>query len=95
MHNGEPWKEKSRNLRPKPIISGTKQVVQGDGWKSWKDTKPRRGFSYYHNCSTQHNDGLNSLKSHWHPIPAICAYNQKRRTSNQKKLGDGNIVCYK
>jgi hypothetical protein len=31
MHNGEFWKEKTWNLGPKPIISNTKQVVQGDG----------------------------------------------------------------
>jgi hypothetical protein len=32
-HKGEPSKEKTQNLGPKPITSNTEQVVQGDGWK--------------------------------------------------------------
>jgi hypothetical protein len=45
MHNGEPEEEKSPNVGPKPITSNMKEVVQGDGQKTWKDTKPRRGLS--------------------------------------------------
>jgi hypothetical protein len=30
-HNGKTQEEKPSNLRPKPITSNTKQVVQGDG----------------------------------------------------------------
>jgi hypothetical protein len=38
MHNGELYKKKWGNLGPKPIISNMKQVVQGDGGKTWKNT---------------------------------------------------------
>ncbi len=34
-HNGEPQEEKTSNPGPKPITSW-EQLVQGDGWKSWK-----------------------------------------------------------
>jgi hypothetical protein len=34
MHNGEPYEEKTQNLRPKPITSSTKQIVQGYGQKT-------------------------------------------------------------
>ncbi len=39
-HNGEPQEEKIQNLGSKPIINSMKQVVQGDGRKTWKGTKP-------------------------------------------------------
>jgi hypothetical protein len=40
MHNGEPEEEKSRNVGPKPITSNTKEVVQRDKLKTWKDLNP-------------------------------------------------------
>jgi hypothetical protein len=55
MHNKEPWKEKIWNLRLEPITSNTKQVVQGDGWKTWKDIKFKISFSCCYNCPTQDN----------------------------------------
>jgi hypothetical protein len=63
-HNGEPKEEKSRNLGPKLITNSTKQVVQGGGQKTWKDTKPRRGLSYNYNYLLQDSGRLNFLKSH-------------------------------
>jgi hypothetical protein len=41
-----------------------KQVVQRDGQKTWKDTKPGRGLSCYYNLPTQDGDGLNFLKKY-------------------------------
>jgi hypothetical protein len=34
----------------KPIASSTKQVVQGDGWKTWNYINPRRGLSCCYKC---------------------------------------------
>jgi hypothetical protein len=59
---GSSKKKKTWNLGLKPITSSMKQVIQRDGWKTLKDTKPRRGLSCYHNCPTQDSGGLNCLK---------------------------------
>ncbi len=40
----EPKEENSRNVRPKPIISSMKQVMQGDGCKTYKNTKLKKAF---------------------------------------------------
>ncbi len=62
-HNGELEEEKTRNLGPNCITNSTKQVVRGDGQKSQKDTKPRKGLFCCHNYPTQDNGNLNFLKS--------------------------------
>jgi hypothetical protein len=54
--------------------------MQGDGWKTWKDTKPRRSLSYYHNCPLQNNGSLNFLKSHQHPLLIEWTYFFLKRT---------------
>jgi hypothetical protein len=56
-------KGETQNLGPKLITSSTKQIVQGDGQKTWKDTKLRRGLSHCHNWQMQDSGGLNSLKA--------------------------------
>jgi hypothetical protein len=46
MYNGEPKEKKSSYPVTKPITTSTKQVVQGNGRKTWKNIKPtRRGLS--------------------------------------------------
>jgi hypothetical protein len=57
-------KGETQNLRPKLIPNRMKQIVQGDGQKTWKDTKLRRGLSCCHNWQMQESGGLNSLKIH-------------------------------
>jgi hypothetical protein len=42
-----------------------------------KDTKPRRSIFSRHNILTSYGDSLNSLKSHWHPLPIKWTYNRK------------------
>jgi len=44
--------------------SSIEQVMQKDGRKTWKDSKPRKTFSNRHNCSTQYISDLNFLESH-------------------------------
>jgi len=64
-HNGKLLEEKTLNLKPKPITSSMKQVMQ----RRWAK-KPRRTpsleevFLGHHNCSTQDSVSLNSLKNH-------------------------------
>jgi hypothetical protein len=62
-------KEKSSNLEPKPNISNTKQLMQENGPKTWKNTKLRRGLSCCCNCTSQDSDCLNSLSRKLLPNP--------------------------
>ncbi len=62
--SAKPEMGKPNNIGPKPIISSTKQVVQGDGWKTWKNTKPRSGLSCCCNCRSQDSGGMNFLNNH-------------------------------
>ncbi len=55
--------KKKKNLGLKPITNSTKQVMQGDGQKTWKNTKLRKGLSYCYDYMSQDNDALNSLKN--------------------------------
>ncbi len=65
LHNMKLQEEKLSNLKPKPITSSTKQVMQP---KTWKNTKLRRGLSCFCNYLLQDSSGLNSVQSHRHPL---------------------------
>jgi hypothetical protein len=66
---GGDLRENSSNLGPKPIISSMKQVVKGDGQKTWKNTKLGRSFSYWYNYTLQDSGSLNILKNQKHSLP--------------------------